>query len=333
MKKQTSKTPSKKTAKKGKVLFATASELKVHALLEQLPVLDVVVERLAKDAKQAKGGQKDDKRELHQDNADTWGAFVADIMARNIVEPLKVVSVPKDSADWKAGFRYYIINGRHRFAGGKEAGLQKFPIEISQEDPRDVILGDLRGRNHLDKGQRAYFAMHLHPELIDSQRGKRTDLKGATADAADDTDKGNELPDPIGKFRSREDLAKGIGVSVDLVDLAARVHAMFRDDKKARDKYEPLVFAGVSLAGILRGDAAEKSDKGQGDERNKPWMRIEDRGKQQLKLIAKDWASAQEAGAEEVARVKKAFRGFIAELPAELREVAAETATDGGKRA
>jgi hypothetical protein len=329
MKKQTSNAagkPAKKKAAKRVVKQALVGEFRVHELLASLPVLDTVVQRLAKDAKHAKGGQLDDKRELHEDNAQTWEAFVADIKERGVVEPLVVVPMKKDDLQRDSGGKWDIIDGRHRFAAGKEAGLQKFPYVVFDGDPQAYILGALCARNHWDKGQRAYFALHLHAHLVDSQQGKRTDLDGADA-------KGNELPHSLGKFPNREALAKAIGVGVETVNLAARVHAMFRDDKKARDKYEPLVFAGVSLAGILRGDAAEKSDNGQGDERNKPWMRIEDRGKQQLKLIAKDWASAQEAGAEEVARVKKAFRGFIAELPAELREVAAETATEGGKRA
>ncbi|OAI58094.1 hypothetical protein AYO49_05825 [Verrucomicrobiaceae bacterium SCGC AG-212-N21] len=289
-------------ARSKKLLFASAKDLSIHPLLADLPVTDQVVMRLEKDAKAAKGGQLQDKKELHEEVALSWNGFVADIIERGIKEPLVCVKGDKGEL--------LIVDGRHRFAGGKEAEVAKFPYVLTDEDPSTYILGAVCQRYHWSKSQRAYFALHLHPTLIEgAKRGPKSD---------------GEISESVGKFASREDLARSIGVSADTIDLAARVHAMFRADKKARGKYEPLIFGGMSLKGVLAGDGAEKSSHGGGEVRSEPWFRIEDRSKREAKALVDDWDKAKAMGNEALAKVKAAVSAHFASLPDEIKEHARE---------
>jgi hypothetical protein len=295
----------KKTARRAARKTANLNELSIHPLLNTLPIMDEVVARLAKDAKGAKGGQFADKHELHEEARSSWLAFVADIKERGVVEPLAVVLVDKQDPLYIKGIRFQIVDGRHRFTGACEAGLRKFPYKVVKEDPATFILGALAHRNHFNKQQRAFFALHLHPELVENSQGKRTDL---------------ELPQSLGKFASKEALAESIGVGIETMNIAARVHVLFLKDPAARKKYLPLIFAGSSLQGILSGDGAEKSNHGGGDTRLLPWMRLRESFAKHGRSVEKDWLEVQAAGAEAQAEVKQAFSAFLHALPPALRE-------------
>lgn len=309
-KKAPKKAAAKKAAKKSTALTATAGEMVIHPLLAELPIMDAVVNRLADDAKKAKGGQFDDKKELHADNAITWAAFVADIKLRGIIEPIVVVPAEKGGKH-----KWVIVDGRHRFTAGGEAGLEKFPIKVTKEDPAAYILGALCQRNHYNKQQRAFFALHLHPHLIDDQSGKRVDLE-------------EQPPESFGRFANRLALAQAIGVSDDTINIAAKVHSLFVKAPAARKKYLPLIFAGVSLKGILTGNAAANSSHGKGDERNIPWVKAKAKWSREAKLIAAEWQEVERATAEEQAEVMEAFSGFLTALPPALQEHAKHILTE-----
>lgn len=281
-----------------------------HPILAGLPVLDEVVKRLEKDAKAAQGGQRADKKELHEDNAETWEAFVADIKKRGIQKPLVCV---RDEAG-----KLLIIDGRHRYNGAKQADLKDAPWELYLGDPNGYIMASVCHRYHWTKQQRAFFALHLQPHLVESKQGKRTDM---------------ELSESLGKlsgpqlttfdhqFTSRTELAASIGVSADTVDIAARVHALFAKDKAARIKYLPMVFAGVSLSGILSGDGASKSDpKAGGANRKDPWVRIRTKWEKDAAAIKEDWEAVAAAGPEQQAEVKEALTAYLLALPEALLE-------------
>lgn len=310
------KRPTKNTTKasRQKLLHATPSELAVHALLAGMPVMDEVVARLAKDAKAAKGGQYTEKQELHEEGAMSWAGFVADIKARGIIEPLVVAAVPQGTDRHRAGVRWDIVDGRHRFAAGKEAGLERFPVKVTTDDPATYILGAVCQRYHWDKGQRAFFALHLHGYLVADQSGKRNDVAA-------------QPPDSIGRFASRKALAASIGVSDDTVDTAAKVHDLFAKDPAAKKKYLPLIYGGVSLQGVLRGDAAEDSPHGDGATRQAAWQRMAQRFERDAKTFGREWDAVEKCSAAHVAEVKQAFTGFLKSLPPALRDHAAHVLT------
>jgi hypothetical protein len=295
-------TPAKKpkTPKAPKVLWATAAEIEIHPLLASLPVTAGVVERLKHDACIAKGGQLKDKKELHQDAAESWTAFVADLKKRGVVETMTAVKLEKP----KGRVKYALVDGRDRFTGGKEAGVAKFPLKLTAEDPATFILGAQK-RKHWSKQQLAFFALHVCPHLVEGAQGQRTDL---------------QLPESFGKFASREDLAADIGCSVDTLAIAARVHALFQKDPAPRKKYLPLIFAGVSLKGVLNGDGAEKSEHGKGNQRLLPHLRLREGFAKQSRSIGDEWAAVVKQGAEAQAEVKTALSDFLTALPDALKE-------------
>ena len=310
--KRPAKTVNPRPAKKGVTVDVRMEKLVIHPLLEKLPVANDVVKRLAEDAKKAKGGQYAEKQELHAENAESWAAFVADIKARGIKEDLRIVPMTAKEREAHPGKTHWIIDGRHRFNGGKEADLKEAPCKITNDDPATYILGSVCHRYHWSKQLRAYFALHLHPELVDGNSGARTDLAPTS-------------PQDSGRFATREALAESIGVSDDTMLFAAKVHKLFAKDPAARRKYEPLIFGGISLQGVLKGDGATKSTHGGGDQRNAPWERLKIGWAREAKTLTKDWLAIETAGPEAVAEAKAAFAAYLAALPDALKEHAAHT--------
>lgn len=282
---------------------ATFNELLIHPLLAEVPIMNEVLIRLASDAAEAKGGQYQDKQERHEEVKVSWEAFVADVHERGVVEPLVVVPIDEKSKEYAKGHRWWIIDGRHRFKAGAECGTAFFPIRVSTQEPKSYILGALCQRNHFSKQQRAFFALQLHSELVGSAAGKRTDLKPRQS---------------LARFASRDDLADGIGVSRQTIDIAAKVHSLFQKDPAAKVKYLPLIYGGIPLAGVLKGDAATKSAAGHGADRDPAWVRLPERFTRELRNIQKDWEEMTNATPEQQAEVKAALSSFLKGLPADL---------------
>lgn len=291
----------------GKVLRAPAAKFQIHPLLASLPVADLVVKRLAGENK--KGGQFAEYAEMHQEAAQSWGGFAADIRRRGIIEPLVCVKGSKGEL--------LIIDGRHRFTAGTEAKLKDFPYRIHNGPPAEYILGAVCQRYHWGKGTRAFFALELHPELMENKPGERTDL---------------EPPAAGGRFRTRKELAAAIGVSDDLIDDAAGLHRLMRQHKAMRDKFIHRVFAGQSLPGTARAielhlaGHTEDEESG-GAKRLKPWEFFEDKFKRDRKTWAessKKWAKMADASPEWRERVHAQLKALAASIPQPIRELLAD---------
>lgn len=320
-----------KPVKAVKALTATAAELAIHPIYGTLPTTHHVLHRLETDAKKAKGGQFEDKQELLDETAENWQAFVADIGDRGIQEPIIVCPVPEHT---EGGPIWWVINGRDRYMAGQALELPSYPIRVSQEEPAKVILADVTARKHWTKSQRAYFALSFHPHLIDGVQGKRNDKVEAQPSEKigkwpDGTFSGGpgQPSEEIGKSeptKNRETLAASIGVSADTIDLAAKVHTLFAKDPAARKKYEPLIFGGMSLSGVLTGDAASKAEDGLGNKRQTAWDRLKSTWARQAKTLAADWEEVAKQPPTVQAEVKESLTTFLAALPPALCEHARE---------
>lgn len=179
-----------------------------------------------------------DHQETLAELKDEWTAFVEDIRLHGIREPLKIAII---------GGKATLLSGRHRRAAAMELGIQVPCEEVPESEAMPTIESSMMLCNAFSKGQRAYVAVLLHPEvaLEPSKGGRRAETPALNAGVSD-------MPTLAAKF----------GVSLRLIEQACQ---LFRElDKSAtkRAKHEWRVFAGHGLGGIIAGLGGAESTAG-----------------------------------------------------------------------
>ena len=208
---------------------AHPAELIPHPMLERMATKWDVLDHLTK-------AKRPDHAETLAEVRGEWAAFVADVKERGIIVPIKVALI-------KA--KLTIVDGRHRCKAALEAGLKQVPIERVPEDQALALMeSTMIGRQHLTKGQRAYAAIVLHPEV--ATEGDKREKAGKAEPSA----------------LSAEGLATKFGVSARLIEQACQLYRELDASKTLRAKHEWRVFAGFGLGAILAGLAGDESTTG-----------------------------------------------------------------------
>lgn len=201
------------------------------------------------------------RKEMADDMVADWGAWVDEIQANGIREPLRVIP---------AGEGYLVIDGRHRHAVAKQLEFETVPCVMAKEGALPAIAtGSVTGRRHWTKSQRAFFAILMHPEV-----------------AAEDRKKGRPEKSRTECGISNDDLAGRFGVSLRLLEQAIELYRLLESYPDFKPRIEPSLWGGASLAGLLQGlraitDPSAKSGPGQPVMRHSPAK------------LSKIWASEQ----------------------------------------
>jgi len=207
-------------------VFQVAGDLLApHPALERVMLVPAVAASLRANAR----GHKD-RLERVADVSDDWVAWVAELKANGIIEPLRVIKR-------KDGKGYWIAEGRNRHTGGTEAGIKSFPvIEVTEEDLPKLAVGTVTGRRHWTKSQRAFFAVLMNSEVASGDRKAGRPSKSHTECAI-----------------SLDPLAGRFGVSSTLLDLAIKLYRLLDQYPDFRDRIEPALWGGTGLQECLNG--------------------------------------------------------------------------------
>lgn len=216
-------------------LYRKPAALHPHPLLERITTKWAVLTQLRK-------GNKPDHAEALEEVGQDWAAFVADIKAHGVIVPLKIALIKGTE---------YICDGRHRWQAATEAEVDVVPVELVTEGEALTIMeSTMIGRQHMTKGQRAYAAVVLHPEVAtEADQRKRANLK------AGDSPIRTECGSGVGM----EELATKFGVSVRLIEQACQLYRDLDASKTLRAKHEWRVFAGFGLGAIIAGIAGDQA--------------------------------------------------------------------------
>lgn len=207
-----------------KIVLKSTESLKLHPALKRVTLMPDVVRHL-KRLKVKKQPHREAATELSEDLA----AFYGDLDANGILEPLKVVG---DT----------IYDGRNRWRWAMERGVKEVPcMEVTDNEGKALIEGTVIARRFWNKSMRAYFAVLLHPEVVDNKAGG-------------DRQSGKHS-NSVGML-SRGELAKRFGVSDELINQACKLYAKCDSSRSHKEKFEPFVWTGLfGLGAIIAGTA------------------------------------------------------------------------------
>ncbi len=148
-----------------------------------------------------------------------------------------------------------IIDGRHRWWFARDMELPEVPcIEVDETEISTVVMAAIAGRNHLTKGQRAYLSYPYLQDAWEAAQRRRMEVLKSGANRG-------MLP----KVASVEDLAEQIGVSVDLMNQARRLHDLLSKTPGLRETWEPRILDAeepIGLGAAIAGIAGEGATKG-----------------------------------------------------------------------
>lgn len=186
-------------------------------------------------------------------------------------------------------------DGRHRTAWAIKSGKSTVPCRLVTEAEGQALMeATVIGRRQWTKGQRAWLAVTLHPQVAGNTKGRpvKSDSVGFTA----------------------ESLATRFGVSADLIDQAVKIYRTFEQLPTLREKHEPGIWIGHGLGAVLAGIpgalATETKPK-------KPisWTTMQG-PLSTLSSVAKSFAKWS---AEERDCARDAFANWIKKLPEDFR--------------
>ena len=277
-------------------------KFKVHPMLERLTPVYEALQHL-------RDGNKADHREALDDHAADWAAFVADVKAHGVKEPIKfclIKGVPT------------IVDGRHRWQAATAAGYSDIrAIGVSEEEGRNLMESSVIGRQHLTKSMRAYWAVVMHPQVaLDAEKVQKTGKKAP--------------PSAL----NAEGLAEKFGVSLRLIEQACELYRELDTSHTLRRKHEWRVRAGYGLgailAGIAGGDSTEDKPKGrQPFNIVKPLASVRTFFEHYSKLGPEQRDVMLEQGQKTLSESGEDFLIFMNELVSGAVQRAAEALTDG----
>jgi len=288
-------------AKAAPMLRVKLAELHYTPLLAGKPTMSSVIENLRALVKTGKGSTRADAVERLAEREPEWTAFVADVKKRGIQDPLVV-------APRKAG-GFWLLDGRNRTAAGLEGELKDAPARISTEKPEAVIVGSLAARRHVSKQLLAYVALDCYPYLVREKAGNP-----------------NSTHNECG-LNTLEELSTQIGVHINTLSMAARVHRMFKLDPGLREKWEWRLYAGEGFQGLLAGAGAEAANAGKNGKAVDPAaLRLGKFFNTFSSRLARDWKATANDTAEDKAALTATIRRAIVTLPDEAFEIVAYAA-------
>jgi hypothetical protein len=229
-------------------------ELKIAdiAVHPRLAVVPTILENLEQLKKMHMDGANADRVERLTSD---WTAFVGDIQANGIKEPLKVT---------KSDGLILLVDGRNRLAGAEATGLEEVPIVwVQAEDVDKILEATVIGRRHWSKSMKAFMAVKMHPGIALNTK--------ATGNLSRSHKMGT---DKMGTL-TRESIAGKYGVSSSLIDQACELYKKLYDANGKQTKLgkliEPRVWLGCSLGGLLAGAGAlDSSSAAKPGESRKP---------------------------------------------------------------
>jgi hypothetical protein len=171
-------------------------------------------------------------------------ALHSSLDADGIIEPIKATV----SDDGKTAM---IWDGRHRHQWALGRGLALVPVQhVTADQGRAIIAATVVGRRHWTKGQKAWLAVNLHPELISNKTGPK---------------KNGEL--------TRETVATLFGVSMPVLEQAIKLATTFAQLPSLRERHEPGIWAGHGLGAVLAGIPGAQTTAG-GPRKPSTWMSL-----------------------------------------------------------
>lgn len=223
-----------------KVTLIDAADLALHP---QLSSLAIVADTAKYFATNHHGDEQ--RKGWAEELSASWQALVESIREHGVLEPLRVLLEDAENG------KYLIVDGRHRFRAGLEAGLTQFPCRVEEEDDAGVLVfRNLFNRNHFADSARAYAAVVLHPAVLDTPRGRPTKRVDSIFGL---------IPSGI---VTAESLAKTAGVSADMITRAKDIFRAFEKSETLRARLEPSIWAGASLGAIMAGIAGATATAG-----------------------------------------------------------------------
>jgi len=203
-----------------------------HPDLERIRMMEACASYMAANA-----GSDEARQDAAVDLLQDWEAFVSDIREHGILEPIKVLEGS-----------LFVVDGRHRLAAAREAGMDAVPIAyVTQAEADAIIDGSVIGRRNWTKSQKAYFAVLRHPEALEVKPGGDRQTKKHSAQNAE--------------CFSVAELAAKYGVSQRLIAQAKDLYRGLADKPKLRERLEISLWSGMSLGGCLSGLGGAKATK------------------------------------------------------------------------
>ena len=185
---------------------------------------------------------KADLREKGEELKASLDAQFADLEANGVLDPLPVTcydakgrEVAPEVADPETCFSLKGWDGRHRteWALGKPKEL--VPVRcVTEAVGKSLLKATVVGRIHWTKGQLAWLAVTLHPQVCQNGEGRPRKNSHSVGVSADD-------------------LAARFGVSSTLIDQAVKIFRCFEQLPTLREKHEPGIWIGHGLGAVLAG--------------------------------------------------------------------------------
>ena len=202
---------------------------------------------------------------LSPEDSEEITILVRDIQERGVDQPIMVVP------DKLKGL-WLLVDGRHRFAGAKQAGLSEIPAIVRKEsEVPGIILSSLVLRKHFTKGALAYIAYPLVAEKLCKEGGnganqyrtiEQPSIESTVAHLPRETGKPDPFSDSDTPF-SAELLGEQFGFGRDLFFQAKRLHEIFAQDAAYKARIEPHILSGeTGLGAAIAGFAGKATTKG-----------------------------------------------------------------------
>lgn len=204
-----------------------------------------------------------------------------------------------------------IIDGRHRHSFGLSIGIEEAECDVfAESDAEALILSRGLGRNHLDKGARAYWYWPMFAPRAKGKGGIR-----------------RSNPNHSGLIESGAltfaEIGKIIGVSEDLIGWAKEAHEIFEANPDLRELHELAIIRGDTPLNRLKSAIGGKKMKNREDT---VYLALDEESGALAGVLPKSLASFRNGFAQwdEIPQdAKLAFRAqwreLIEILPADLR--------------
>jgi hypothetical protein len=222
-----------------------------------------------------------------------------DIAARGIDQPLLVTVCAERGC-------YLLIDGRHRFAAARLAGLEQVPVlEREEEEAADIVLHSLVNRRHFTKSAQAYLCYPVLAAMAPDKPGRRNQSIEST------------------NSKSIEDLCADLGFSRDLYFQAKQIHEKFSSRPDLRERFEPSILAGAGLGAVIAGMAGQEATLKKGKVTSAPEQLLF-QAFSDVRVRFERWDKLPATKREKVA---SQFCDVVTALPSEVQDAAYETLT------
>lgn len=286
------------------------SKLAPHPLLARVGTMESLATHFQVRAKKA-GKNRDEHAERAAELEGDLTALVASIADVGIIEPIKVCLIePDDMSPRPPGVEWWIVDGRNRWWGAGAAKLSKVPvITVPASDAPAIIAATVAGRRHYSKGATAYLACLLNPQVaLESAAGRKSR-----------TECGINFPALAAKF----------AVSLRLMEQAAELYRLLEGEGKPyQADAEANIWAGCGLGGvkagvdflIANGKAEAKAKDPAAIARAAAWQTF----RSATGKVSDLWKRWEQLDAEQREAAKSGIAAWLAEAPAEVREIISE---------